>query len=56
MLNYNKNESSTGYIQSIDKIDFESVRKIKTSDVIKFNLGVAYFIILTFLLLKLIFT
>jgi len=53
MLNYQK-------IQSIEKLveeaELSSFPRIKTKDIIKFNLSVAYFIGLTFLLIKLILT
>lgn len=53
MLNYQKIQPVEN---SIENIDFQKITKVKTKDIIKFNLGVAYFIILTFLLVKLLFT
>jgi hypothetical protein len=46
-------------IQKIDSIEnsFDySLPKVKTKDIIKFNLGVAYFIVLVFSVIKLLFT
>ena len=50
MLNYQKIQSAEN---SFDDFTFP---KVKTKDILKFNLGVAYFIVLTFLILKLLFT
>lgn len=56
MLTLNKTETVTKQIQVLDEISINSLKKVKIPDVIRFNLGVAYFIILTFLLMKLLFT
>ncbi|HSP89143.1 MAG TPA: hypothetical protein VLN45_13485 [Ignavibacteriaceae bacterium] len=49
MLSYQK-------IQSLENSIENSVPRVKTKDIIKFNLGLAYFIVLTFLVIKLLFT
>ncbi len=51
MINYQKIHSAESSIE-----DLNSIPQIKTKDLIKFNLGVAYFIILVFLMMKLLFT
>lgn len=51
MLNYQKIQSVENSIENIS-----SVPKVKTKDIIKFNLGLTYFIVLTFLVLKLFLT
>jgi hypothetical protein len=56
MLNYNDTKTVSRQINTFDNIRIDSFKKVKTSDIIKFNLGVAYFTALVFLLLKLIFT
>jgi len=53
MLNYQKAEVFEKTIDNFSVLDKE---KVKIKDVIKFNLGVAYFIVLCFFLIKLLFT
>jgi len=53
MLNYQKIQSID---KSVEEVELSSFPRIKTKDIIKFNLSVAYFIGLTFLLIKLILT
>jgi hypothetical protein len=49
MLNYQK-------IETVEN-SFENVLpRVKTKDIIKFNLNVAYFVVLVFLVVKLLFT
>jgi len=45
-------------IQSVENSfeNISSLPRVRTKDILKFNLGVAYFIVLTFLVLKLLFT
>jgi hypothetical protein len=38
---------------TIDESKNKSIFKVKTSDIVKFNLGLAYFIVLAFLAVKL---
>jgi hypothetical protein len=51
MLNYQKIQSPENTIEN-----FNTIPHIKTKEIIKLNLGVAYFIVLAFLVLKLLFT
>jgi hypothetical protein len=51
MLNYQKINTVESSLKEIDLIP-----KFETKDIIKFNLGIAYFVILVFLLIKLLFT
>jgi hypothetical protein len=55
MLSFDKAETVSKQIQTVDEID-STLQKVKISKIIKFNLALAYFIILTFLLLKLLLT
>ncbi len=54
MFNYQKAPVISERI--IDKINSEGLSKVKINDVIKVNLGIAYFIVLSFLIIKLLFT
>lgn len=51
MLNYQKIQSAENSLENIG-----SLPRVKTKDIIKFNLSLGYFIVLTFLVLKLLFT
>lgn len=51
MLNYQKILTVENSVENLSTIS-----QVKIKDMIKFNLGVAYFIVLTFSVLKLLFT
>lgn len=51
MLNYQKIQSAEDSFGNINNIP-----RFKTKNIITFNLSMAYFIVLTFLVLKLLFT
>jgi hypothetical protein len=48
MINYQK-------IQSVESSFEDTISRVKTKDIIKFNLGLAYFTVLVFAVIKLLF-
>jgi hypothetical protein len=45
--------SQTNFPITVDELKSKSLFKVKTADIVKFNLGLAYFIVLIFLTAKL---
>jgi len=58
-LQNSDNLTKTNYISqpnfpiTVDDLKSKSIFKVKTADIVKFNLGLAYFIVLIFLTAKL---